>query len=797
VIPINYKQQMQHLEQRIIQIELQQNHMHQECDKLKKELAFLKQKMQMEMNAGTYGSAVDIQPVTKMKTIPLKVQGDAAQKVQKSIAEERLQMSQSGAAERQSQVPKNDAPKAQSQMPQSNVSGMQPQMSQNSAARMQTQMSQNSAARMQTQIKDDGAVNPENILGKRVMGILASLLVFIGLVSLALLVYDKIPEVLKFGLMVLISGGSLTAGLLIYKRHPSAFSVSLTGCGVGGLYITVIASNLIFHYTGAVVMYLLLLIWVGSVLFLSLRLEQTAFLIVCSCGILLSVFMGAINALPYELLLLTIYTVIAFVGVLLFARKKTAGWIGHLMAILAFLGLSLGFAGVKWSWEYDVLKCLAAGTAMIGLLAVSLSQMVRLDREQENVVSVVLLWVETFLVGVIVFFYMSQFATYTEADSIFTLVFMLFQACQIGCAVFLRLQKGYFHGVVIVSGAYMLIASAVLFSCLNIPISGMFLIYIPVLMYGYKSKQALYVFLGYGAMLLGMMVQAGGYDQSSFAVIYNLEGQVAAVVCILSFYYLYTTAGIWQGAAKCCAYFLCNVAIMSFVDEWIYIQLLLLLLLVLAIESGLYYDWSQELFHFFKRNQRGVKKERVTVVCLAIMEGFLLLSGMVTISYGDVNRWQQIILAVLLGYVSVQKVPDLLDNPRLRSWVGYLCGMRFTMIVLVIVKSFADTSLYPYIDSIILMITAVICIAIGFWKNHSSIRMYGLILTLISVFKLVMADLYMFNSVIRVAAFILGGILCFGISLLYQRAARKNSRKSGQQGGSEKEIDKDLSNNVS
>ena len=70
-------------------------------------------------------------------------------------------------------------------------------------------------------------------------------------------------------------------------------------------------------------------------------------------------------------------------------------------------------------------------------------------------------------------------------------------------------------------------------------------------------------------------------------------------------------------------------------------------------------------------------------------------------------------------------------------------------------------------------------------------------MTLISVLKLVMADLYMFNLVIRVVAFILGGMLCFGISLLYQRAARKNSRKSGQEGGSEKKIDKDLSNNVS
>lgn len=39
--------------------------------------------------------------------------------------------------------------------------------------------------------------------------------------------------------------------------------------------------------------------------------------------------------------------------------------------------------------------------------------------------------------------------------------------------------------------------------------------------------------------------------------------------------------------------------------------------------------------------------------------------------------------------------------------------------------------------------------------------------------KLVTYDIMELNSMIRVAAFIMGGVLCFGISRLYNNASRK------------------------
>ncbi|MGL6199484.1 MAG: DUF2339 domain-containing protein [Lachnospiraceae bacterium] len=87
-----------------------------------------------------------------------------------------------------------------------------------------------------------------------------------------------------------------------------------------------------------------------------------------------------------------------------------------------------------------------------------------------------------------------------------------------------------------------------------------------------------------------------------------------------------------------------------------------------------------------------------------------------------------------------------------------------------------DLSNYPYIVSILLVLIACICIAVGFKKDFTSFRVYGLVLTIAAVLKLVTYDIMKLNSMIRVGAFVVGGILCFMISRLYNNASKKNER---------------------
>ena len=71
------------------------------------------------------------------------------------------------------------------------------------------------------------------------------------------------------------------------------------------------------------------------------------------------------------------------------------------------------------------------------------------------------------------------------------------------------------------------------------------------------------------------------------------------------------------------------------------------------------------------------------------------------------------------------------------------------------------------------MLTALICIIVGFVGKVKTLRLYGLVLTLTCVLKLVTLDFTNQETIVRVISFIGGGIICFIISAIYNYANRK------------------------
>ena len=71
------------------------------------------------------------------------------------------------------------------------------------------------------------------------------------------------------------------------------------------------------------------------------------------------------------------------------------------------------------------------------------------------------------------------------------------------------------------------------------------------------------------------------------------------------------------------------------------------------------------------------------------------------------------------------------------------------------------------------MICALVCAVIGFRTGIGGLRLYGLILTLVCVVKLVMIDITGLNGFAHALAFVAGGLVCFGISALYHYAVKR------------------------
>ncbi|MDR1238159.1 MAG: DUF2339 domain-containing protein, partial [Propionibacteriaceae bacterium] len=81
------------------------------------------------------------------------------------------------------------------------------------------------------------------------------------------------------------------------------------------------------------------------------------------------------------------------------------------------------------------------------------------------------------------------------------------------------------------------------------------------------------------------------------------------------------------------------------------------------------------------------------------------------------------------------------------------------------------TQAYPF--SLSCMFIALVLIALGFWSRTTPFRLYGLVVTILCVLKLVTWDIVSADSLMRVIAFIGGGLICFGISALYNFAVKR------------------------
>lgn len=72
--------------------------------------------------------------------------------------------------------------------------------------------------------------------------------------------------------------------------------------------------------------------------------------------------------------------------------------------------------------------------------------------------------------------------------------------------------------------------------------------------------------------------------------------------------------------------------------------------------------------------------------------------------------------------------------------------------------------------SVCLMACALACVAAGFRFHVGGLRLYGLVMALICVAKLVTFDIEFADPASRAIALVIGGLICFAISALYNRA---------------------------
>lgn len=128
----------------------------------------------------------------------------------------------------------------------------------------------------------------ERVVGRGVVGIVASVLVFLSLVFLGLLALPLLPDSAKITLMYAVSFALAGGGVLLSRRRPNAFTLALAGCGFGSLFLSIVLTHFTFHAINDIVALCLLLVWLLGCLALAKRTGAPLYFVIAQIGMAIS-----------------------------------------------------------------------------------------------------------------------------------------------------------------------------------------------------------------------------------------------------------------------------------------------------------------------------------------------------------------------------------------------------------------------------------------------------------------------------------------------------------------------------
>ena len=133
-----------------------------------------------------------------------------------------------------------------------------------------------------------------------------------------------------------------------------------------------------------------------------------------------------------------------------------------------------------------------------------------------------------------------------------------------------------------------------------------------------------------------------------------------------------------------------------------------------------------------------------------------------------------ILIAGMLFMANSGNLLKRYQGKKEEMYAGIYVGLKLTILLWITLSSFEAANM---IVSVSCFVLAIVGIMIGFAFGFKSLRIYGLVLSIFSVVKLIMVDMSYDNLLGRAVGFFVCGILCFVISLIYN-TIDKNMKKS-------------------
>lgn len=627
--------------------------------------------------------------------------------------------------------------------------------------------------------QDKKEVFSENSVGKYLIGVLASLLILVGVAVLAATIWNYIPDTVKFSMVLLM--GLLMGGLgfLLGTKGKTfnAFHLSLIGCGTGIIYCDLIAAKLAWSLFPDPAVLLFFIVWTISGFVLSKKLHSDIMFSIIQIGnaisILLTVHLMEIGPSLWLILLFILCTVVltsVFAGQ---GFHKANGLAASYIAIFSYLMICsrLGELMRDYPTDSDTAFMVTCGILFMGLF----------------LFSACLFWMIPYGIR--------GFSDAAEKCLVASQLLILAAG-----TAFIMVQLPHSY---ILDGRIAKPAPEILY----------FLILMAAL---FKKKTRTF-----SLMVLSVNMTAVLMDLSSF--FFESWGLLPCVLCLVFLLLGLHLKDIWMkiGAVVIYAIITCGILLFSFINLFTNafnseLNICILHGLMILIPCIVIAD-------IVKHRERALKRKILAVLCLDSAVCYIFLM------FFNLELWMMWSTALAAAALTIfSRLPVFREDRSCRihnlichsllqlllwaalssdrgAWemaAGCLILLLFT--AKIVYESLAHMKrtgnhILPLISCVLMTVNAVdvlhktplgsygiltsltcllaagFCIVLGFSCRVKPLRTYGLILVIFSVLKMVTFDIASTDSIIRVAAFIGGGLLCFGISWAYNRAEKEDS----------------------
>lgn len=598
----------------------------------------------------------------------------------------------------------------------------------------------------------------ESVFGKSLMGIFASVLIFISLIFFGTLLIPLINDVVKQVLMYLVSFAFAGFGLYRLQQNSSnKLNISLVSCGMGAIYISLFMSNLYFRTLNDIALYLILIVWCAGICYLS-RYQSIVFQSIGQIGTIIATLFGILYCQSVAdntmLLFLTIFLIVTeLIYSIYFDRLPYAN--------LVINGIGVLCSTVLFMFHYDfgeatLVHFLDGGDTMllcicrIMLLCLILFSMMILIFKHNpkitlaniigNIVLILLVFLQTALFADVHLIGMA-------IDSIILLGIELSHRNEekklfsTQLTIFIMFTIVWFNCGLIKDEQYYLYAAG--FTCIT-------------LLYGILKDKLEYKFFGF-FWLFWMVVAPEGnlwiYTIVSL-VVYGLIIGFAhhanrLTTRLRSLFYLASMATIFH-------------YLIALEDYFYEHDIRDTIIVLIALFIYFVYNLAMRFY------RGGLVSRRLTTIVNGII--MFVISFVLAYNPYDDNALLHFLLVLLAIACFSVNCKSLLEKEN-KLW-GFYLGFKYTLLLYMILNSFSIPN--PVI-SIACLILAILLIIVGFRLEYKILRIYGLTLSLISIIKLVLLDIEYSGTTARAFSFFICGILCFIVSAIYNRVDKQMS----------------------